>query len=74
MLTEMTGSEYRPGIDLFAKQKNGENVDIRLGTGFIKDVGGFEIRSGIHFGLTSEAPDVIFNFWISTKLPLGKGN
>ena len=70
ILTEMTSTQFRPGIELFAKQKNGEDADIRLGAGFIKEVGEFEIRSGIHLGLTNEAPDIVFNFWISTKIPL----
>jgi len=74
ILTEMTSSAYRPGIELFAKQKSRQDTDIRLGAGFIKDVGGFEIRSAVHFGLTSEAPDIVFNFWISTKLPPGISN
>lgn len=74
MLTERTNASFRPGIELFAKQKDGEDVDVRLGFGFIKNVGGFEIRSGLHFGLTHEAPDIVFNLWISTKLPFRKHN
>jgi hypothetical protein len=69
ILTEVTGDQFRPGIEIFAKQKNGEDVDIRLGAGFIKIIGRFDIRSGIHLGLTNEAPDIVFNFWISKVIP-----
>lgn len=43
---------------------------VRLGVGFIKKVGrGIEIRSGIYVGLSDEAPDVLLNLWLSTKVP-----
>lgn len=70
VLTELTESSFRPGIELFAKRKNGQAADVRLGAGVIKDVGRFEIRSALHVGLTDEAPDVVFNFWFSMKLPI----
>lgn len=69
VLTEVTYDRFRPGIELFAKQVNGEDADVRMGTGVRIDMGRFDIRSGIHFGLTHEAPDVVFNLWISTKFP-----
>lgn len=69
VLTEITDNRFRPGIELFALQKHGEDVDVRLGAGFIRAIGNFEIRSGIHFGLTSEAPDIAINFWLSSKFP-----
>lgn len=70
MLAEMTNYSYRPGIELFTRQESGQDIEVRLGAGFVQSVGGFEIRSAVHFGLTGKAPDVLFNFWISTKLPL----
>lgn len=70
MLTEVTTNSFRPGVELFAKQESGGNTDVRLGAGVIKDVGNFEIRSAVHVGLSNEAPDVVFNIWFSTKLPL----
>lgn len=69
VLTEMTSSQFRPGIELVTKQKNGEGIDVRIGAGFIRAIGNYEVRSGIHFGLSHEAPDVAINLWISTKLP-----
>ena len=70
VLMELMGnSSFRPGIELFAKQKDGEDVDIRLGAGLIKDIGIMQLRSAIHIGVTNEAPDIIFNFWIARKFP-----
>ena len=69
VLTELTYSSFRPGIELFAKQKNGEDTDTRLGVGLIKNFGKFEVRSAIHVGLTDHAPDVVFNIWFSMKIP-----
>lgn len=70
VLAELMGdSSLRPGIELFAKQISGENADVRLGVGVIKDLGQFEIRSALHAGLTDQAPDVAFNLWFSLKIP-----
>jgi hypothetical protein len=69
VLVELTNNSFRPGIELFTKQKNGGGVDLRLGAGLRKDFGGIQIRSGIHIGVTEEAPDVIFSFWITRKFP-----
>lgn len=70
LLTESTTSTSRLGIELFAKQKDGEGVDIRLGAGLIKDIAGMQLRSAIHIGVTNQAPDIVFNFWIAKKFPL----
>lgn len=70
VLVELTSKSFHPGIELFAKQKDGEDVDLRLGVGLIKDIGSIQLRSGIHIGVTSDAPDLIFNFWIARKFPL----
>ena len=69
-LTELMGyRSYRPGIELFAKQVSGDDADVRLGVGVIKNVAQFEIRSAVHAGLTDEAPDVVFSLWFSMKIP-----
>jgi hypothetical protein len=69
VLTELTNNSYRPGFELFTKHINGQNTDVRLGMGIIKTIGRFEVRSAVHFGLSSQAPDVIFNLWFSTNIP-----
>ena len=70
VLAELIGnSSFRPGIELFTKHTSGQDADIRLGLGVIKNVGQFEIRTAIQAGLTDQAPDVVFNIWFSVKIP-----
>jgi len=69
-LVEFPRGRVRPGLEIFAKQANGEEVDMRLGGGVIVGLGRFDVRSGLHLGLTDAAPDVVFNLWIATKLSL----
>jgi len=69
ILTEVPRDRVRPGVELFAIQESGKDVDLQLGMGIIIDVGRFDIRSGLHAGLTHEAPDFVFSFWITTRLP-----
>ena len=68
-LAEFSVASYRPGIELFVRRKDGQDIDLRLGAGVIKSAGRFEFRSAAHVGVTRQAPDVVFNFWVSTKLP-----
>jgi hypothetical protein len=71
MLAEMMGNDsFRPGFEVFARQRDGDEADIRFGVGIIKYLWQFEIRSAIHAGLTDKAPDVVFNLWLSTRIPL----
>jgi hypothetical protein len=70
VLAELTGNDsFRPGFELFAKKKGGRTADVRIGVGAIGKIGRLEIRSGIYAGLTDEAPDVLVNVWLSTKIP-----
>ncbi len=69
LLAELPREGYRPGVELFAKEVENEPTDVQAGVGLIYDVGGFDIRTGLHAGLTDEAPDISFSLWITTKLP-----
>jgi hypothetical protein len=70
VLTELMGNDsFRPGFELFAKKKEGHEADVRFGVGVIKEIGRLEIRSGVYVGLTDQAPDVLVNVWLSTKIP-----
>lgn len=69
LLAELPREGYRPGVELFAKEVENEPTDVRAGVGLIYDVGSFDIRAGLHAGLTDAAPDVSFSLWITTKLP-----
>jgi hypothetical protein len=70
VLAEFPRAGYRPGLELFAKQVDGEPVDARAGFGGIFDLGAFEVRTGVHAGLTERAPDLSFNLWIATAFSL----
>ena len=69
LLAEFPREGYRPGIELFAKDVENKSTDVRAGVGIIYDIGSFDIRTGLHVGLTDEAPDFSFSLWITTKLP-----
>jgi hypothetical protein len=70
VLTELMGNNsFRPGFELFAKKVEGHEADVRFGVGAIKKIGRLEIRSGVYAGLTDQAPDVLVNVWLSTKIP-----
>jgi hypothetical protein len=70
-LAELELGAARPGLELFAKRVTGESVQVLLGIGSIADVGWFDIRLGVHAGLTDAAPDLIASLWLSTEFPLG---
>lgn len=53
------------GFELFAKDTNRQSVDARVGAGMIYDAGPFDLRLGVHAGLTRSAPDAAVNFWIA---------
>lgn len=67
LLAERRLEGFRHGVELFARQKRGLPTDARLGYGFVKSFGSFDVRSGVHLGLTRQAPDVVFNFWVSRE-------
>lgn len=69
ILAEFLYDQFRPGVELFAKQIEGDEADVRLGAGLIYDFGRFDVRTGIHAGLTETAPKLSFNFWIATEFP-----
>jgi hypothetical protein len=62
-------SEF-PGIEMFVKQETGEPAQISIGPGLILDLGAFDLRAGVHAGLTDETPHLTPTLWVATKLPL----
>ncbi len=69
-LAELRRGRLRPGLELFAKQVHSERVQVQAGAGVIVDVGRFDVRTGVHAGLTSEAPDLTASLWMTWKWPL----
>jgi hypothetical protein len=70
VLVELLLDRFRPGLEAFAKQEFGKSVDGRLGLGAIVDFARFDVRAGLHAGVSHEAPDVMFSLWITTKFPI----
>jgi hypothetical protein len=64
-LVELRTDKYRIGFEVFAKDTTLHSTDVRIGTGIIYDAGAFDVRLGAHAGLTSAAPDVTINLWVS---------
>lgn len=69
-LAEIPRDNYRMGFELFGKDSNRGRADVRAGAGLIHDLGPFEIRTGVHVGLTRAAPDVVTSLWVSTSFPV----
>jgi len=74
VLTEARFGRFKPGLELFAKQVHHESTQVQAGPGIIFDLGPFEVRSAVHFGLTSSAPDFVTSLWISKEFPLRQGH
>lgn len=70
VLVERRSPGFRHGVELFARQKGGQSTDVRFGYGFVRSIGSFDVRSGLHFGVTNAAPDVTFNLWFSRDFRL----
>lgn len=69
-IVEVRQGRFRPGVEVFAKQVCGQPIEIQGGPGIILDLGPFDLRIGLHVGLTAEAANLTPNFWITSKFPL----
>jgi hypothetical protein len=67
LLVEFPRRRFRPGVELFAKDARGESARVQAGLGLIKQFQHFELRSGIHFGLSDNAPDVEASLWLAWR-------
>lgn len=69
-LSELQISRFRPGFEIFAKQVYAEPVQVQLGAGVIAQLGPIDVRTGVHAGLTSQAPDFVASLWVTWKWTL----
>lgn len=69
-LVEYRTGRWKPGAELFARQLNGGEVETLAGAGLIVNIDRFDIRVGIHAGLTDAAADLTTNLWVATKFDL----
>lgn len=70
MLAEFERGSFRPGFEIAAKDSNRGRTDVRAGAGVIARFGRFDVRPGVHVGLTAGAPDIVASLWIATKFQL----
>jgi len=66
-LVEYRTGRWTPGVEVFARHLTGDSLEMIAGPGLIVDVGRFDIRIGVHAGLTDAAPDLTTNLWVATK-------
>ena len=62
----------RPGVELFVRDPRGEEARALAGFGAIISLERFEVRTGVHVGLTDEAPDLEATVWFSSKWTLDR--
>ena len=67
ILAEFPRERFRPGIELFAKDARSKSTRVQAGVGIIAEFERFEVRTGIHFGLSDAAPDVEASVWFAWK-------
>lgn len=69
-ILEIRFDRLRPGLEVFAKDSNAGEAQVIAGPGLIFDAGAFDVRAGIHFGLTRSAADSSFGLWLTRAIPL----
>lgn len=67
VLAEFPRDKLRPGVELFVRDSDTGETQIQAGVGLIAAVERMEIRTGLHVGLNTAAPDLEANVWLSWK-------
>lgn len=73
-LAEFPRGRLRPGIELFARDSDAGETRLEAGVGFVASLERVEIRTGLHVGLNSAAPDFEGSVWLSWKWRVPKQN
>jgi hypothetical protein len=68
VLGEAPLGRWRPGLELFNRQFQGGDLEALAGAGMIVGFGPMDLRLGAHVGLTDQAPDLVLNLWVASKL------
>jgi len=66
-LVEAPLEGWRPGLELFTRQLEGD-VEALAGAGAIIGLPPIDVRLGAHVGLTDTAPDLVVNLWLASKV------
>jgi hypothetical protein len=72
LLGELELGRLRPGLEVFTARINDEPVRVAVGPGAIVDVGIFDVRAGVHLGMTDAAEDLRTSIWLSKVFALTK--
>ena len=72
ILAEFPRERVRPGVELFVRDPRGADARALAGFGAIVSLERFEVRTGLHVGLTDEAPDLEASIWFSSKWTLDR--
>jgi len=72
LLAEFPLERVRPGVELFVKDTRFEDARVQAGVGVIKQFRHFQLRSGVHLGLSDNAPDVEANLWFAWNWSVSK--
>lgn len=67
VLAEFPRGKLRPGVELFVRESALSATQLQAGAGLIASLERMEIRTGLHLGLNSAAPDLEANVWLSWK-------
>ncbi len=70
LLGELELGRARPGLELFTARVNDEPVQVAAGAGVIVDLTIFDVRAGVHLGVTDAAQDLRASLWIAKVFPL----
>ena len=73
LLAEFPRGSARPGLELFVKDTREQKPRVQAGAGIIKQYRLFELRTGIHFGLSENAPDVEASLWLAWRWQVSSG-
>lgn len=65
ILAEFPRGRLRPGAELFAKSTRSGERRVQAGIGVVAQLERMQVRSGLHFGLSDEAPDVEVSLWLA---------
>lgn len=69
-LGEIVRDDLRVGLEIFGKDSDRGEADLRAGAGLIRKIGQFDVRGAVHLGLSQAAPDVTTSVWITTSFPV----
>jgi hypothetical protein len=58
------------GAELFPRKVSSEPTKALAGLGIIVNASSFDVRAGVHVGLTREAPDITVNLWVGWVWPV----